>query len=728
MRMLTFENSAVGLFFLMLTEAQKNLIQTCYRTFTARDGFRPRYGQRLMIAEIAKYLGSIETSAEGVRSSAPASCVIEAGTGTGKTLAYCVSVLPLAMDEERKVVISTATTALQDQILSKDLPELRKFSGIDFSYALAKGRGRYVCLSKLEQRLEALAAPKDEASIPLFLLDQTDDEGLSQLELESYLSRYASGEWDGDRDSLAESLDSKTWSQLTTDNQQCSGRRCSYFSSCPYYEARKDWEEADLVVANHDLVLSDLALGGGVILPAPEHAIYVFDEAHHLADKALGHFTVSTGLKAAESWLKSLSKSLADLLPFVTPSHFMKGHIEQVSPLAISIHEKLNLCFEYLAMGLEWEQEEGASEQRYRFKEGQLEPDFQEMAHNLKLDFASLCRYLDEIKTEVNKSVDEKSDCGLTREEGEQWFPVIGSHCHRAEGHFSCWQFYAKPQTEKSPPLARWLVFKDYESMSDIYLFGSPLSAGGILREALWNRSYASVLTSATLTALGRFDRLAQKSGLPPDSVFHKVPSPFNFPEVATLRVPPLNAPPNMAQAHTDEIIANLESYIGDHRAVLVLFSSRKQMNDVFYGLDRSLREEVMTQDDMGKQELVVQHKKKLDREERSILFGLASLAEGIDLPGKYLTHVVIAKIPFAVPNDPLEESIAEWLEAQGRNPFMEVTVPEACLKLIQACGRLIRTEEDRGQITILDQRLITKRYGSMLLDALPPYRRLLGV
>ncbi|WP_304440320.1 helicase C-terminal domain-containing protein, partial [Oleiphilus sp. HI0067] len=120
-------------------------------------------------------------------------------------------------------------------------------------------------------------------------------------------------------------------------------------------------------------------------------------------------------------------------------------------------------------------------------------------------------------------------------------------------------------------------------------------------------------------------------------------------------------------------------------------------------------------------------HKKKIDQGKRSILFGLASLAEGIDLPGKYLTHVVIAKVPFAVPNDPLEQAIAEWIESQGRNPFMEISVPEASLRLIQACGRLIRTEQDSGQITILDQRLITKRYGSLLLDALPPYRRQLG-
>lgn len=711
----------------MLSEEQKSLIQGVYRKFTEREGFRPRYGQRLMIAEIAKYLGSIEVGAEGIRSSEPASCVVEAGTGTGKTLGYSVAVLPLALDKSRKVIVSTATTALQDQILSKDLPELAKHSGIEFEYALAKGRGRYVCLSKLDQRLEALSAPDDQATMPLFLLDQGGDDTLTQADLEGFLSSYASGAWDGDRDSLAEPIDHQTWSLLTTDNQQCSGRRCSFFSSCPYYEARQRWEDADVIVANHDLVLSDLALGGGVILPAPEQSIYVFDEAHHLADKALGHFMVSTGLKASESWLKSLSKSLADLLPYISAGHFVASAIEKISPLTIALAEKIQVMYENLAQSLDWQQEDNSSDMRYRFDQGEIGEELREQCLNIKLDFASLCRYLDEIRAELNRSVDEKSDCGLNKEEAEQWFPVIGTHFNRADGHYACWQFYAKQSKEGAAPDARWLQLRDYENSSDIYLYGSPLSAGGVLREALWKRAYASVLTSATLTALGRFDRLSYKSGLPEASVFHRVPSPFQFSEVATLRVPPLRSEPSNAQAHTDEIIENLPDWIGDHKAVLVLFSSRKQMNDVFFGLDRDFRQVVMTQDDMGKQELVNKHKEIVDDGKTSILFGLASLAEGIDLPGKYLTHVVIAKIPFAVPNDPLEQSIAEWIEGQGRNPFMEVTVPDASLRLIQACGRLIRTEQDTGQITILDQRLMTKRYGRLLLDSLPPYKRMLG-
>ncbi|KZY84030.1 hypothetical protein A3741_30590 [Oleiphilus sp. HI0069] len=203
--------------------------------------------------------------------------------------------------------------------------------------------------------------------------------------------------------------------------------------------------------------------------------------------------------------------------------------------------------------------------------------------------------------------------------------------------------------------------------------------------------------------------------------------SPFDFNQVAKLVIPPMTSSASDPEQHTQEISSNLANWIGDDQAVLVLFSSRKQMNDVLYQIDPVLRKDIMTQDEYSKQELVNKHKALIDSSKRSILFGLASLAEGIDLPGNYLTHVVIAKIPFSVPNDPLEQSISEWLEAQGRNPFMEVTVPDASLKLIQACGRLIRTEKDTGQVTILDNRLLTRRYGNLLINSLPPYRRQFG-
>lgn len=713
----------------MLTEAQKKLIQTTYRKFTSREGFRPRFGQRVMIAEIAKYLGSIEENDQGQRSSPPSVCVVEAGTGTGKTLAYCMSVLPLALDEKRTVIVSTATTALQEQVISKDLPELAKYSGLEFTYALAKGRGRYLCLSKLDQQLDT--NDSDMSALPLFLMPE-ENSPADKSQLESFLSNYASGSWDGDRDTWEEAIEQDVWRTVSTDNQQCSKRRCSYFNSCPYYVNRRTWDEADLIVVNHDLLLSDLALGGGVLLPPPETSILVLDEAHHLADKALNHFTVHSGLKTVETWLKSLSKAMVEFSPYLGPGNYMGRHIDDISQVSVQLHDWFSRVYDYLAENIVWDSEEGAfsnsqssNTRRFRFKQGIIPEDFHAMACEIRVLTASLCRLLDDIRSEVTKAVDEKSDSGLSKEEGEQWFPVFGSLCDRAENIHELWMFYSKPQDDKALPSAKWLVLRDYENAADISLFGSPLSAGGLLHEELWKKTYAAVLTSATLTALGKFDRLAQKAGLPKNSVFHQVSSPFDFQNVARLLVPNMNACASKPEAHTAEIVERLNEWVGEHKAVLVLFSSRKQMNDVHFKVDGSLTKDIMTQDDFSKQELVRRHKETVDSGKRSILFGLASLAEGIDLPGNYLTHVIIAKIPFSVPNDPLEESISEWLESQGRNPFMEVSVPDASLKLIQACGRLIRTEQDTGQVTILDTRLLTRRYGNLLLNSLPPYQRI---
>jgi ATP-dependent DNA helicase DinG len=155
-----------------------------------------------------------------------------------------------------------------------------------------------------------------------------------------------------------------------------------------------------------------------------------------------------------------------------------------------------------------------------------------------------------------------------------------------------------------------------------------------------------------------------------------------------------------------------------------VLFASRKQMREVYDSVALELRDRVLLQDHFGKQELLRLHRERVDAGKGSVIFGLASFAEGIDLPGPYCTHVVIAKLPFAVPDDPVEAALAEWVEARGGNAFMEISVPDAALKLVQASGRLLRTEEDRGRITLLDRRVVTRQYGRRILDSLPPYRR----
>ena len=199
--------------------------------------------------------------------------------------------------------------------------------------------------------------------------------------------------------------------------------------------------------------------------------------------------------------------------------------------------------------------------------------------------------------------------------------------------------------------------------------------------------------------------------------------SPFDC-DNALLQIPDAAVEANRVEEHTDSLVMLLPQLLDDQYGSLVLFSSRRQMHAVYERLPNTWQQLILMQGDHSKQAMLKKHKAGVDANQCSVLFGLASFAEGVDLPGNYCRHVVIAKLPFAVPDNPVENALSEWVEARGGNAFMEITVPDAALKLLQACGRLLRTETDSGTISILDKRILTKRYGQALLKSLPPYRR----
>jgi ATP-dependent DNA helicase DinG len=263
-----------------------------------------------------------------------------------------------------------------------------------------------------------------------------------------------------------------------------------------------------------------------------------------------------------------------------------------------------------------------------------------------------------------------------------------------------------------------------FDGGDDFELVSAPLQPGGLLETALWSQAYAVVCTSATLTALGAFDRFVERSGLPDDTVLQRIASPFDFPRIATFDVPAMSADPRDAAAHTDEVVALLPDLLELERSALVLFASWRQMNEVVRRLPSRYTERMRLQGNGSKQALLTAHRVEIDGGRPSYVVGVASFSEGVDLPDDYCRHVVIVKLPFAVPDDPLDQAMAEWLEAQGRNAFFEISLPDAALRLTQACGRLIRHEGDHGRITLLDRRILTQRYGARLLAALPPYRR----
>ena len=723
----------------LLTEDTKQHIRDAYFRLVEAKGLNARWGQRQMIAAIANTLARID---EPDAELAP-HCVIEAGTGTGKTIAYAVAAIPVAQALGKTLVISTATIALQEQLVLKDLPDIRHHSGLQFEFVLAKGRRRYVCLSKLDRLLAA--GGQESTIIPLYP-DEIDTPLNSEAMpvYNSMLDSLSRGEWDGDRDNWSREIAEEVWFSVTTDHSQCTGRRCPNIGQCSFFKARDALQTADVIVTNHDLVLSDLALGGGAILPAPAETIYIFDEGHHLPEKALNHFGGFCRIGSSLQWLDDCRAQLAQAAAWLAGVTDLAETIGKLGPLLDDISQALGGVEQLLPELIDIDAMPAQGERgHFRFPYGEVPERLQVFAITLSQLFDRLHSRLQRLEIRLEDALDGDV-AGVDSGEAETWYAVFGAMVTRAEGNLALWQDYANAPLQaenvaapalsarehRSPqhsPTARWVqLFSSSGGQLSFELRCSPVLAADILQQHLWTKAAAVVATSATMTALNSFERFILHSGVPRNSVFKVVPSPFEY-DRAVLRVPAMDCDPGQPQQHTQALITNFPRWLDADAGSLVLFSSRRQLQDVYEGLPADWQARILLQGDYSKAEILRRHREAVDAGSGSVIFGLASFAEGVDLPGDYCVHVLIAKIPFAVPDNPLESALSEWVESQGRNAFMDVTVPDASLRLVQACGRLLRTELDSGQVTICDRRLLTRRYGKALLDALPPFRRQLG-
>jgi ATP-dependent DNA helicase DinG len=305
-----------------------------------------------------------------------------------------------------------------------------------------------------------------------------------------------------------------------------------------------------------------------------------------------------------------------------------------------------------------------------------------------------------------------------------QVLSTLGFFAAKLDNLVDTWRLMLAEDVEGEAPVARWIELHDSTSSSSDYLVcASPLSGGDKLRQLLWSRASSVILMSATLRSCGTFDLFRQQSGL---SVytgvqFLCVDSPFDYRSNARLVIPAMRADPADARAHTDEVVERMPGLV-QTLGTLVLFASGRQMREVYALLPEDLRRCTLMQGTMPKMEMLSRHRAAIDRGDRSVLFGLQSFAEGVDLPREYCTHLVCAKLPFTVPDSPLEEARRAWIESQGRSPFIEITVPETAVRLKQQLGRLIRTDEDRGTATVLDRRLVSRRWGRLLMRGLPDF------
>ncbi|PSJ47972.1 ATP-dependent DNA helicase DinG [Zobellella endophytica] len=680
----------------------RTLVRANYRRLSLGiQGFKPRREQNYLVAEMGRVLLGQYDRARRI-------LVAEAGTGIGKSLAYLQAGIPWARLNQKKVIISTATLALQEQLVGKDLPLFHPHCQPGFRFALAKGRARYCCA----RRLEALA--RGEQQLGMF----EPAEALSpaqQQQLAALWQAWAKRRWAGDRDSWPQPVDDALWQQLQAERHSCQPQLGH--AHCPFHLARAELEQVDVIVVNHALLLADLKMGGGIVLPEPEQCLYILDEAHHIAAVARDQGSARLPLRQSRRAFEQFNKSLGAIAEQLGQDE-QKG-LNRVQQGLQQLIPSLNQLYQALHGALQRGELKADEQGCLRFVAGEL-PAFMDAALTaLKDDNQQLSRGLERTQAQLGEQL-KRSPAKAAAIESS--LAALSQQQLRCEQVRDLCELLLRPVAARHTPPARWLE----QTPQDISLCATPLAVGHLLEQWCWSRAAAVMLVSATLTALNDFGYFRRAVGLRADDGSHylRLNSPFDY-QGARLIVPELACEPT-SPAFDQLLTEQIPLWLKDQGGSLVLFSSYRQMNTVAEAL-RARGLSLLVQGEASRQALLQLHKLKCDGNQPSVLFGTGSFAEGLDLPGHYLTNLIITKLPFAVPTSPVEEAMAEWVSLCGGNPFMQLAMPEASRKLIQACGRLLRTETDGGRIVLLDKRLISRRYGAALLDALPPFSRELG-
>jgi len=708
----------------MLSDKLKQVIRQSYKAIGENlTYFNPRKQQTLLIAEIAKTLAGEYNKDRKI-------ITIEAGTGTGKSLAYCLGAIPLALAQDKKVCISTATVALQEQLVDKDLPFLKKYAGLDFDFTLVKGRQRYVCRQKLSQAVTT-SSGDEPTQVGFTFAEKPDAKDIRTLN--AMHKALLDGSWLGDIDSWKTHLPQHIWHQVQCDKHSCL-KHLSEHTHCPFHKARETMDKAHVLVINHSLLLADLELGGGRILSPPEDTFYIIDEAHHLPKVTRDFSSANITLKGSIEWLTKLRetgdkmskliKSQNAISPALKLSDDCQELLMEMQKVLNFVEANANVYFSESDLANKrdsFSKSNKKDDEVYRFENGVIPQTLQTWAEDLQSLSKKSVSHLNKL---YNSLVESVKDGDTQMYLAEPLLAEAGFMLQRLENLQALWTMYAKKDSEKGAPMARWLE-KLTSKRNDYLLSASPIEVGFTLEDMLWSKCEGAVLCSATLRALNSFDHFRFQAGLRNDdgSQYQQVDSPFDYQNNAQLVIARMDNEPSAAD-FTDEIIEKLPKYLEQGSASLVLFSSYWQMNKVAEALRDATKLTLLIQGELSRQQIIEQHKKCCDSKKGSIIFGTQSFSEGLDLPGDYLNNLIITKLPFSVPTSPVEQAQAEYITAKGGNPFMTLSVPDTSKKLVQACGRLLRNEMDEGVITLLDKRVVTKRYGTQLLDSLPPFCR----
>lgn len=692
-----------------------------------RPGFHRRKEQDRAIYAIAR---ALESEDEG----AVRAIALEGPTGIGKSIAYLIAGLVAARRHGRTLIVSTATVALQQQ-LAADLEAIAHLAATPVRTAIVKGRARYLC----DRNLASLSGEDpDQLGLDLggdaivggqWPFKPTAEE---QHAVGALRASRQSREWDGDLDTWQRPLSVRLRPLLTTTSKGCAGAGCPYATGCGLLRARRSIRDSEVVVVNHAMLLADQREGGGgAILPSLDESILVVDEAHHLPD-------VAVDAQAASVVVGGHTKRLRQAMEVIQRAGGVRAKVLGASALDRLTEAERDLASVLDTLGsaitplLPASESAVAAGRRYGRVFGAAATarlhahSLDGLRSDLQLGASRAKVLLDQVEREKEK---------LTKEPPAGAGSGMVARIVRELGDASNWlqschdtlRLLSGDDAESGAPVARW-VRRDTQGQVTVH--ASPVDASAWLANIVWRKAFGAVAVSATLRAMGDFRHFAERSGLRRirEVAYVALPSPFDLERAAVLRVPSMVSDPGTEDAFLAEVMLELSSCIDPDEATLVLCASRALMEAVVERAPASWKDGLKVQGEKAIAPLLEAHRADVAAGRGSILVGLATLAEGVDLPGRQCSHVVVVKLPFASPADAVAETRAEWIEQRGRSSFAELVLPDAHRKLVQACGRLIRTPTDTGRITILDRRLVTKPYGRRMLDTLPPYRRDIGV
>lgn len=590
--------------------------------------------------------------------------VVEAGTGTGKTLAYLLPVIRAG----KRVVISTGTKNLQEQLFFKDVPFLESLLG-PLRVTYMKGRNNYLCRQKLY----------DLTSQPVL-------NGLEEIEQYRHIAEWEQHTETGDRAELSQLPESAPlWHKLDARSDRCTGMKCPQFSRCFLTEMRRRAADSDIIIVNHHLFFADLAIrqatdGAGAGSIIPEFHAAIFDEAHELEDVAGSYFGVTVSNVKFDELARDVEFTLREKNA-LTPS---------ILQACAFLRERSQFFFSLVP--------QRGTESRFAFDS---RAEFLEENGD---EYESLIRGLTRLGSELD----------AIREKPEETFSLM----RRAEELKAQLAFILESRDRNT---VFWIERRAARrgTQQNVFLQATPIDVSQILRKALFEGLDTAVLTSATLAVSGGFDYIRRRVGMDHAREL-VVQSHYDYARQALFYVPPDVPDPrsqDFARKATEVVRRVLECSKG---RAFCLFTSYAAMHDIYERLLGELDYPMLLQGSAPKNALLEEFRITPN----AVLFGTSSFWQGVDVQGEQLSCVIVDRIPFAVPSDPVVAARVNAINADGGNAFFDYQVPSAVITLKQGFGRLIRSLKDRGVVVLLDNRIRTQRYGKVFLDSLPPYKR----